>query len=57
VNGFLVLKDKQKFEKGSETVNESFISILNGNAHYTVNGNSALQANKQYSGLWRNTTI
>jgi len=38
-NGFLVLKDKQNFEKDSETSNsESFNNILNGNAHYVVNG-------------------
>jgi hypothetical protein len=38
-NGFMVLKDKQNFEKDSETGNsESFNNILNGNAHYVVNG-------------------
>jgi hypothetical protein len=39
-NGFLVLKDKQNFEKDSETGgnSESFNNILNGNAHYVING-------------------
>jgi hypothetical protein len=38
-NGSLVLKDSQKFEKGSsETDNEAFTNILNGNAHQLVNG-------------------
>jgi hypothetical protein len=37
-NGFLVLKDKQKFEKGSETDNQSFSNIIKGNANYVVNG-------------------
>jgi hypothetical protein len=36
--GFLVLKDKQTFEEGSEDDKESFSDILKGNAHYMVNG-------------------
>ena len=34
----MVLKDKQKFEKGSETDNGSFSDILKGDAHYMING-------------------
>ena len=39
-NGFLVLKDKQNFEKDSETGGngESFNNILKENAHYVING-------------------
>jgi hypothetical protein len=39
-NGFLVLKDKQNFEKDSEAGgnSESFNNILKGNAHYVING-------------------
>ncbi len=38
-NSSLVLKDKQKFEKGSSEIdNEAFINILSGNAHQLING-------------------
>ncbi len=38
-NSSLVLKDKQKFEKGSgEMDNEVFINILSGNAYQLING-------------------
>ena len=38
-NGSLVLKDKQKFEKGSSEIgNEAFNNILSGNAHQLING-------------------
>ena|SRR5919112_91644 len=37
-NGYLVLKDTQKFENGSELDNESFKSTPNGNSQYTING-------------------
>jgi hypothetical protein len=38
-NGSLVLKDKQKFERGSsETDNEAFNNILSGNTHQLING-------------------
>jgi hypothetical protein len=38
-NGSLVLKDKQKFEKGSSEIdNEAFNNILSGNAHHLING-------------------
>jgi hypothetical protein len=38
-NGSLVLKDKQKFERGSsETDNEAFDKILSGYAHQLING-------------------
>ena len=38
-NGSLVLKDNQKFEKGSSEIdNEEYNSILSGNAHQLING-------------------
>lgn len=38
-NSSLVLKDKQKFEKGSgEIDNEAFTNILRGNSHQLING-------------------
>ena len=37
-NGFLVLKDKQRFEKGGETENELLNNIPNENPHYIING-------------------
>lgn len=38
-NSSLVIKDKQKFEKGSgEMDNEAFVNILSGNAHQLING-------------------
>jgi predicted house-cleaning NTP pyrophosphatase (Maf/HAM1 superfamily) len=38
-NGSLVLKDSQKFEKGSSKIdNEAFTNILGGDAHQLVNG-------------------
>jgi hypothetical protein len=37
-NGYLVLKDTQKFEKGGEFEDKSSKSIPNGNSQYTANG-------------------
>lgn len=42
-NSSLLLKDVQKFQKGSEINNELFNSILKGQAHFLINGTLSLR--------------